>query len=452
MTLKGFSIILKIIVSTFLLSIILIIPAFSQFPFKWYSLNEDLKGINVVETIDGGFMIAAQSANGIVLIRTDQMGDSIWTKSIPVNFAVVKSIISTPDFGFALAGSISSDCGIIKTDSSGNVEWTSTLPLPLITNGIFKDLVYTLNNRFVAVGDGDSLILKIPIIAEFDSSGNLLPINFNFTYLDDFWKMNNLIETDFGTVLIDGIELLNVNGAPRTLLHEYDISNGVEVNNINTYFGTWCDCRLGKNKSNDITGFGTDVSPTYKTLVISPWYGSEINFSYDYSSLTSDTSRNTYLTGTSAGDVLILKVNSIGDSAWERKYGGLALDEGKQIIYTNNNHLVVVGTTESPANGFKNVLLLITDTSGSAVSVHEFNLPKNSFYIYPNVSNNKVTISKIEENTVYLKNSIGQVVRKINSKNFLHSSMELDIHDLKTGVYYIEMGNKSRQFFKIDIE
>ncbi len=58
----------------------------------------------------------------------------------------------------------------------------------------------------------------------------------------------------------------------------------------------------------------------------------------------SDTSRGGY-------DIWIIKVDSSGNKIWDKRYGGSGADYGNDIIKTNDNGYLVIGHTESPNNG-----------------------------------------------------------------------------------------------------
>jgi len=93
-------------------------------------------GGQVLQTPDGGYILIGDrdfSGDGnqdIWLIRTNSLGDSLWTKTFGgENIDQGSDIISFENGGFMLLGSTTSygnggaDIWIIKTDSNGNEEW-----------------------------------------------------------------------------------------------------------------------------------------------------------------------------------------------------------------------------------------------------------------------------------------------------------------------------------------
>jgi hypothetical protein len=100
---------------------------------KTYGGNNIDDGNIFISTSDNGFLIIAQTrsfgAGGfdIYLIKTDSLGDTLWTKTYGgVNDEYANSVIQTPDGGYFIVGSTQSfgsgdyDIYLIKTDSIGN--------------------------------------------------------------------------------------------------------------------------------------------------------------------------------------------------------------------------------------------------------------------------------------------------------------------------------------------
>jgi hypothetical protein len=96
-------------------------------------------GYSVQQTLDGGYIIAgytySSGAGGInaYLIKTDPLGDTLWTKIIGGTYAEFGTSIqqTVPDNGFIIVGYTESFSGgwpgdiyLIKTDSLGDTLWT----------------------------------------------------------------------------------------------------------------------------------------------------------------------------------------------------------------------------------------------------------------------------------------------------------------------------------------
>ncbi len=96
-------------------------------------------GYTVIQTSDGGLAIVGETesygsgSRDIYLIKTDENGDTLWTKTYGgPDRDNGYSIVETIDDGFAIAGYIASqgntvkEAYLIKTDADGNEEWATS--------------------------------------------------------------------------------------------------------------------------------------------------------------------------------------------------------------------------------------------------------------------------------------------------------------------------------------
>ena len=108
---------------------------------KTYGGNGQDEGYFVQQTSEGGYIVAGEtwsfetgSADGY-LIRTDANGDTLWTKTFGGNGTDnLRSVLQTSEGGFIITtgatesfGAGSYDVYLIKTDANGN-------SLPLVTD------------------------------------------------------------------------------------------------------------------------------------------------------------------------------------------------------------------------------------------------------------------------------------------------------------------------------
>jgi len=120
-------------------------------------------GYSIRETSDHGFIIVGSTASlgagdqDVWLLRTDEFGDTLWTKTFGGDSSDVgKCIQITNDGGYIIVGSTKSfgaggeDVLLIKTDSNGNTLWTKTYGDSLNDWGNY--IIQTSDSGFALVG------------------------------------------------------------------------------------------------------------------------------------------------------------------------------------------------------------------------------------------------------------------------------------------------------------
>ncbi len=97
---------------------------------KTYGGINDDEGSSVQQTYDGGYIIAGATTSfgagdwDVYLLRTDSLGDTLWTRTFDGPGADLgRSVIETND-GYVIAGSSSGDVLLLKTDFNGNLLWS----------------------------------------------------------------------------------------------------------------------------------------------------------------------------------------------------------------------------------------------------------------------------------------------------------------------------------------
>lgn len=100
---------------------------------RMYGEEKNDRGESVLQTLDGGYVIAGEKGGDLWLIKTDSNGYVAWNKTYGGNGGDHGvSIIQTSDGGYAIAGSTSSfgagdsDGWLLKTDPDGNMGWNYT--------------------------------------------------------------------------------------------------------------------------------------------------------------------------------------------------------------------------------------------------------------------------------------------------------------------------------------
>ena len=148
---------------------------------EWYRSYGDSYfwdfGYDIAQTLDGGYIICGKTAIwggeyfDSYLLRTDESGDTLWTRVIPHYYEnEAKSIKVTPDGGYIYTGATTNphnyyeDVLLVKTDSEGIVEWSHTYDNGFTDIG--NDFDFADDGGYIIVGqtgtldDCDILVLR----------------------------------------------------------------------------------------------------------------------------------------------------------------------------------------------------------------------------------------------------------------------------------------------------
>lgn len=192
--------------------------------YKSYGAEVSDFGVDVKELSDGNLMIQAWFATvdtdlnpytAFHLIKTDAVGDSIWTRDYGHNDQVEQfatAFVETSDAGFALVGSVNDQNGgtkgyIIKTNSSGIEQWNKTIN---VTSGNYGELVSVFSHpdNFTVIGKIYGVAIENTIISNYSNSGVL---NWTMTLNESDVQIASATSTHDGGYAIIGetTDLLN---------------------------------------------------------------------------------------------------------------------------------------------------------------------------------------------------------------------------------------------------
>jgi len=146
---------------------------------EWEHFFGGFVGYSVLQTGDGGFVISGVNASRSVLIRTDSVGNLLWTKSYEFGGTntSLPYLIQTKDGGYALGGTLNNEYVIVKVDSVGSVEWNKSFFLDEPYNS-FRGFVQTRDGGYAFVGtfsppqNATHAVGQIWLV-KTDSSGNM---------------------------------------------------------------------------------------------------------------------------------------------------------------------------------------------------------------------------------------------------------------------------------------
>jgi hypothetical protein len=132
--------------------------------FNWlksYGGSNDDLAYSVQQANDGGYVIAGTTDsfgsgdNDVYVIKTDSIGDTLWTKTYKgVNNDIGRAISKTTDAGFIIVGITGGGLYLIKIDSIGNVIWSKTYGGVNYADG--RSIQQTADGGYIVAGGTNS--------------------------------------------------------------------------------------------------------------------------------------------------------------------------------------------------------------------------------------------------------------------------------------------------------
>jgi len=386
---------------------------------KTFGGSESDEGYSVQQTSDGGYIITGGTGSfgagkdDVWLIKTNENGDTLWTKTFGgVNLEWGNSVQQTSDGGYiitggtgtGLVGSNEGDMWLIKTNENGDTLWTKTF------GGVNRDwgnsvqqttdggYIITGGTGFIMPWIGNAWLIKT------DENGDTLWTK-TFGGSDDDWGYS-VQQTSDGGYIITG-------------------SVGVDIWLIKT------------NENGD-------------TLWTKTFYGT----SFEEGNSVQQTSDGGYIItgGTemfSAGgrDVWLIKTDENGDTLWTKTFGGTYFEEGYSVQQTSDGGYIITGPTRSFGAGNWDVWLIKTTTDVSNIKqnneiiISDFSLHQN----YPNPFNPATIIKYDIKERAFVELKIydilgREVVVLMNKEQNAGSyDVELNAASLPSGIYFYRL-------------
>ena len=401
-----------------LLIILLVMPTFllSQVWEKTYGYGS---GYSVEQTTDGGYIVIGSgidTVNCIYMIKTDQHGDTLWTKYHHLNSKeLFCSGLQTADGRYIVTGltedSFNSDAFLLKTDSNGVKLWSREYGGSIDDFGL--SVQPTADGGYIITGSSDSFSSSSHVyLIKTDSEGEMI---WSKTYGDDYeYVGRSVIQTNDGGYFITSYGYTYpLGGSAWVYLVKTDsIGNAIwtnTFNDVNEDFG-----HSGK-QTNDggyiITG-GTDRLNNISDLLLMKistdgeidWvktYGENNTFENGY--CVQQTFDGGYIiagqkeTNNNSVDVYLIRTDSYGDTLWTTTYGGSLIDRGYSVQQTTDEGYIVSGRRDD------NVWLIKTDENGIITFTSEIPVPNPKRNLVKIVDLSGREIIKPEKNQPYIE-------------------------------------------------
>jgi hypothetical protein len=440
---------------------------------KHYGGQYDDGGGSVLQTDDGGYIVAAQTfsfgtgTSDIYIIKTDAFGNEIWSKVyggngwdapfgiIPANNTGYIIVAQTSSFG---AGA--SDAFLMKISLNGDSVWFKTY------GGIKDDGANSIDictdSGFIICGTTCSYsnVFSAAYLIKTNSNGDTI---WTRTYEEkDYNNASSIITTHDGGFLLAGIAetggalgadglVIRTNSNGDTLWMK--IYGGLSYDN----FSSVCE----DNNGNFLL-CGTTynlVSGSYDAYILKInsngqelWSKTYGGFDVDNAGSIKHTNDNAFIIagstesyGVGGKDVLLLKIDQNGDTLWSKTFGGTSDDVAGSVRQTNDNGFIITGYTKSfSANS--DVYLIKTDANGYSGFEKIININK-TLAVFPNPSNGlfyiKIPESPISNPIVEVYNIQGQRIFENQFFGIISDKIEINIRNNSKGIYIICIKNNN---------
>ncbi|MFM9052344.1 MAG: T9SS type A sorting domain-containing protein [Bacteroidota bacterium] len=465
----------------FLIGILLPLTVHSQITFeKNIGSGSYEDALGAVQTADGGFIVCGRGVDStgrydILLLKTDSLGDSLWTKEWggpSSDFSA--SIKSTADGGFVLAATTysfssqpgtNSDWWIFRFDSNGDTVWTRIINN--IGNDRMYDAIETSDGSILACGWISSGGYARGTIRKLSSTGSLLHTyslgSGGNSYAQSVVELPNgnymlvgsTFQTTFGACLIELDTALNVASS-----HFYDLPSTGEVAQklerlpqggymltaktgyVINRFDIWL---LRLNDQFDT--LWTRILPQRPLLI------NDSDEPYGFTAVADSGYLlcGQKLLGTSLR-AIVYRLDTSGAIMWSQGYGGAPNDDNRfwWPISLADGGFLLAGKYSDPATFDANVYLVRTDAYGQqSFQTYVQTTNESGILVYPNPASDRLnwsfSISTPAIRSLELFTSEG---RSVFRRDGISSNGFIDISNLPCGIYHCVMEDAGKRFSK----
>ncbi|NWG28723.1 MAG: T9SS type A sorting domain-containing protein [Ignavibacteriaceae bacterium] len=343
-------------------------------------------GNSVKQTNDGGFIIAGTTSSfgaggqDIWLIKTNENGDTVWTKTFGgTSNDRASNVVQTNDNGYAIFGTTNSygngggDFLLWKTDSLGNTEWFKTYGG--ITNEVANEGQQFPDSSYVIVGDSVGQNTKAWLI-KTDKYGNFI---WGRTIGSDSYGVGyygrSVQQTDDGRYAVGGIHSYLIYPPYYYSLNYFlsKVSSNGNIILIRNYeelggMGVWGAIVKKLPDGNLILGGsirqysgGAEKPWIVKTNQNGDIIWDKIILGSQYPAVLTSiepTNDNGFIFTIYGPNISLLKCDENGNLIWEKIVGGSLYDEAYSISQTNDEGFIVTGYTKSFGAGDKDIWIM----------------------------------------------------------------------------------------------
>ena len=378
---------------------------------KW--MNYYVEGYNsgarsVQQTAEGGFILTGVtvpygSSNGpLYLVKTDIYGDTLWTRTFGEGLANNGyEVKQTDDEGYIVvgttvpAGEVWSDIYLVRTDENGDSLWTRNYGGDESDFGVSVD--QTLDSGFIITGNVNPDYSTCYIyLMKTDVNGDTV---WTKTFTDSWGQGRSVLQLPDGNYIVAGAR-----GVMFTKVFLMKVDENGNTIWLRTYGGYYNDGAHCVKRTRDggfiIVGYtrsyGAGDCDVYliKTdaegdTLWTQTYGGE---DYDVGFCVDQTLEGGYIIaghtesyGAGNDDVYLIRTDSLGDTLWTCTYGFESADFGYSVIQTTEGEFVAAANIQFDPPAYYATLICL-ENAGVLVEEKEVRQP-NEFALYQNYPN-----------------------------------------------------------------
>lgn len=332
---------------------------------KTYGGSQDDYGYSIQQTGDGGYIIVGTThsfgAGGcdMWLLRTDSLGDTLWTKTYGWSGGDgAVSIQPTIWGGYIAVGSTDHtdtvSVWLIRLDDAGDTLWTRSIP-PGYGAWWGNDVKQTADSGYVIAGTGQDRPDPFAFLLKTDSLGNVLWSNPGSGSYS-----NSVQQTYDGGFITTGAGGGGISLSTEFCLYKTDsIGNGEWM-----FTQDYPDFSCGYSVLETVdSGFIACGDRQGNVFILRADANGDTLWTKQYAggiglSVVGDIAGGYVIAGGAGGDALFCKIDAQGDTLLTTTYGGSAGDCFHSILRTSDDEYVAVGVTQSYGAGNNDLWLV----------------------------------------------------------------------------------------------
>ena len=424
---------------------------------KTYGSTFYEEATSVRQTVDGGYIIG-----GTNLVKVDSLGIEEWSKPLPSNFANL-----TSDNGYILIYN-GADITFTKVDSLGNILWQRIYSEGIWANeGNHIEEIegggYIVTGRFQSVTGSGMLLLKLnaqggkvwrrtyseATSAGFNSGFSVQATSDSGYIMAGFSNINFYDSTRHKDVFIVKTDSFGIEEWRKFFGGtEDDLGTFIREDNNRNYFISGTTNSYGNGSEPNMYLIKLDSAGN---TIWERTYGGSLEETATGLWPTKDggcilTGRSNSFSAAGDFDGYIVKTDANGDTLWTNSYTGNGDETIHSVQQTLDDGYIMAGYTNSVGAGDYDMLLLKTDATGNldfVTSIRENDIPIAKYTVFPNPSHGVFSIqSTTEISSIEIFDAMG---KHIYSDMVNSNYTTLDLSQQAKGIYFYQIRTKNNQ-------